>query len=236
MKWVATIATGSAVLTLLAVPAVAGPQTRTCRLVTDAADDSHATGSVGAVPMSSTDILSADLASEGTYITAAIRVKDLYARATQTDGIAASLRFTVGKSTFQLYGGESHWRGQEYTVWHQERGDDEHPTWGFMGYASGMFNDDDSTVYITATLKSLGLAAKGQTARKLRAEAGYGVDAGVTGGGMRTDDAPSDASYVFGSPSCSPVPVNPCRDPQSPGHPPQDPCPGGARLRAARSL
>jgi hypothetical protein len=215
----------------LAVPVAADAAPRqSCRLVRDAANDSYAAGGpVNGLPMASTDIVSADLASESTYITAAITVRDLSARASETDAIGFGLSFLLHGSRYELYGGESHARGTEFTLWHQTGGSFEQPEWGFKAYASGLLDDDSSTAYVTVPLTMLGVDGTDHIpASRLRAASGFGADALFTGGGSRTDLADSDASYRLGTPSCSPAPVEPCRNPQPAGIPRQDTCPGGA--------
>ena len=212
---------------LLAVPAASYAEpTRYCKLVVDQAGDANAAHP--AAPMRSTDIVSADLATPRDYITAAIRVDDLYARYDESPGtVAYGVAFDVNRSRFALQAIHSATRGYDYTVWHRVGGDDQNPEYGFIWYGTGEFNDDENTVYITTHLSALGITnSKGMAASRINVGSAWGVDALATATTISSDSATSSARYPFGGRSCSRAPVNPCKRPaRTSTPPPEEPCP-----------
>ena len=221
----------AAALCALPVHAQAEPR-ESCRILVDAQGDADGSGGAGVVWMKSTDVVSADVASTAEYLTAAIRVVDLGARHSEAEMIGASLDFTVHRSRFAFQAVESTTR-LEFTVWRKTGPGNGAGDWGFVSYATGAFNDDDSTMYVTLPLSRLGIRGNtGYSATDLRAVSAYGYDAAVTATTARADEGFGTGTYRLGSPSCSPAPVEPCRDPRPAGIPPQDTCPGGGwRLR-----
>ena len=90
----------------LALPAVAAAPA--CRLVTDPADDTTPAGPVPAavapVDRPAYDVRSADVATNSTWLTVAVRVRDLPAAATGvTDGARYDVRLTVGAARYVVY-------------------------------------------------------------------------------------------------------------------------------------
>jgi len=219
-----------AVLALLVsgveVDALAEGPRESCRILVDATGDAEGSGGAGVIKMKSTDIVSADLASTPDYLTATVRVADLYARSDEAQMIGLSLQFDVGTTRFGFQTVESTTR-EEYTVWRRPAGGG--GSWGWVGYATGAWNDDDSAVHITMPLKKLRIAANSRaTAGNLVSKSFYGYDAAVIASAASADEAVGTGSYRLGSPSCAPAPVEPCRDPRPEGIPKRDRCPGGS--------
>ncbi len=220
---------GVAALALSATPVSvhAEPARQSCRILVDGEGDAEGSAGLGVVRMKSTDIVSADIASTEEYLTATVRVADLYARSSEAQMVGYSLEFTVNRSRFAFQAAESTTR-IEYTVWRKTGPGNGAGDWGFVSYASGAFNDDDSAVYVTLPLARMAIRGDASyTAKDLRALSVYGYDAAVTATTAHADEAFGQGGYRLGSPSCAPAPVEPCRDPQPAGIPAQDMCPGG---------
>ena len=203
---------------LLGGPALGAPKA-SCQMLTDPAGDGSLHGSspqgTPTYP-ASLDILSADIASDATTLTAVIRVAGLSSVDTGSPtGLGYDLLVSVHGQRFRFYAQRHTGSEDRFTmsVRLEHVGDENtgSATWGLIGHIDGIFDEDASEIRMHAPLSYFTpKVARGHRLSSLMLWSTMSTgfyppsDTGVPGGstGEGTDRAESAATYAAGSPSC----------------------------------
>ena len=210
----------AAVVALVGGPAAA-ERPRACNLVTDAEGDAAPpTVPDGGWPTgtpaypSSLDIVTADVATDATRLTAVIRVAGLRSDETGSpSGIAFAFHLTVRGQRFSLEASRNVGSEPRFRLWGRvEHVGDENSgaaSYGLIGPIDGVFDEDASEIRMTAPLRLFGSQIRaGERFGAFRLwsyfEAGATSPASdrATQTGHSADGAQSAATYAAGSPSC----------------------------------
>lgn len=200
----------AAVVLALVTPTLAwaAPKPPPCQLTKDDKGDVYAVRNVPdqKTPDPALDLVSADVGSNATTLTAVIRVDKLAAPATSPVGVNYSMTFNVTGSDLLYYASAT--RGPAVTGF--DFGSRENlpavtSVSTSRGVPTGVFDEGTSEVRISIPLEMFGDTAKFALGKTKVSVIEVFASRGTAHRGPFADDAPGGKSYVHGGASCVPV-------------------------------